>query len=73
MKELQPHLERMLDEKDHLDDRLEKLVAFFETKVFKGLDQEEQGRMKSQAHFMKRYSEVLGDRICAATSHGVRQ
>lgn len=63
---MQPHIERMIEEKEQLDERRDRLVAFFETNIFNSLDDAEKGRMRAQANFMLRYSEVLGDRIEAA-------
>ena len=64
-KELQPHQQRVVDEKTELDERLTKLIAFFNSPIFAGLQEDEQGRMKRQADHMTNYSVVLGERIAA--------
>lgn len=63
--ELQPHQQRVVDEKTELDERLTKLIAFFDSSIFAGLPTDEQGRMKRQADHMTNYSVVLGERIAA--------
>lgn len=60
-----PHQQRVLDEKRELDDRLQKLVAFFSTPIFHGLPESEQIRLERQAVAMRTYSEILGERIAA--------
>ena len=65
MNELQPHQQRVVDEKGELDERLTKLIAFFDSSVFNGISANEQGRMKRQAEHMTNYSVVLGERIAA--------
>lgn len=63
---MDPHVERMIEEAEQLDGRIDRLVAFFETKTFAGLGGQEQLRMRAQAEYMRRYSQVLHDRINAA-------
>jgi hypothetical protein len=63
--ELQPYQQRVVDEKTELDERLTKLIAFFDNPIFAGLDAAEQERMKRQADHMTNYSVVLGERIAA--------
>jgi hypothetical protein len=60
---LAPHQERVVAEKADLDDRLQKLVAFFSTPIYAGLSEAERSRLRSQSFFMMGYSAVLGDRI----------
>ena len=60
-----PHQQRVLDEKAELDERRERLVAFFSTPIFHGLPESEQIRMERQAVAMRTYSEILGERIAA--------
>ena len=62
---LQPHQQRVVDEKTELDERLTKLIAFFDSPIFAGLQTDEQDRMKRQADHMTNYSVVLGERIAA--------
>jgi hypothetical protein len=65
MKPLQPHQERVLAERDQLSERLEKLLAFFNSEIFSQVDWLEQSRMKRQAIHMERYLNVLNERIQA--------
>lgn len=60
-----PHQQRVLDEKAELDERRERLAAFFSTPIFHGLPESEQIRMERQAVAMRTYSEILGERIAA--------
>lgn len=66
--DLPPHQKRVVDEKRELDERKQKLEAFFETPTFAQLDDSEQGRLHAQHAAMVDYSRVLGDRIEAFTS-----
>lgn len=60
---LQPHQQRVVDEKSDLDGRLEKLISFFASPLFSGLELDEQARLKRQAEVMGEYSTILGERI----------
>lgn len=62
---LAPHQIRVIDEKSQLDEKLTALEKFFSSLVFSGLASEEQARLKEQAIVMKRYSEILEERIVA--------
>lgn len=62
---MEPHQQRVVDEKTELDERLTKLIAFFNSQIFAGLPADEQDRMKRQADHMTNYSVVLGERIAA--------
>ena len=62
---MQPHQQRVVDEKAELDERLAKLVAFTKTPIFEGLDIAERDRLDQQAATMTMYSDILGDRIAA--------
>lgn len=55
--------QRVIDEKAELDERLVKLNKFFATGTFSELSQDEQDRLHRQSKVMKRYSEILGQRI----------
>ena len=63
--ELLPHQQRVVAEKTELDEKLDKLIAFFQSPTFRGLSVDEQSRLHSQAAYMKGYSTVLGERIGA--------
>jgi hypothetical protein len=60
---LPPHQKRVVEEKRELDERKEKLEAFFETPTFAQLDDSEQGRLHAQRNVMAAYSRILGERI----------
>lgn len=63
---MQPHQQRVVDEKSELDEKLEKLEKFIhENDFFQKLPSDEQERMCRQQNAMKKYSEVLGERIAA--------
>jgi len=60
---LQPHQQRIVDEKAELDERLAKLMTFTCTPTFAALDEAERNRLAQQAETMAKYSEILGERI----------
>ena len=60
---MQPHQQRVLDEKKELDEKREKLGEFKQTDRFAALPWQEQERLNTQAHIMTMYSAVLGERI----------
>lgn len=62
---LAPHQHRVVVEKEELDDRLDKLNAFFSTSIFGAQPMTEQARLRRQAVAMRIYSEVLDERIQA--------
>ena len=67
--EMQPHQQRVVDEKAELDEKLTKLRAFMpddeSNKIFMGLPQDEKVRLIRQEAVMSEYSEILGERIAA--------
>ena len=65
---LQPHQQRVVEEKADLDGRLERLRAFFSTGLFGNLDAAERNRMQRQAIAMQKLSDILGERIEAFTA-----
>jgi hypothetical protein len=62
---MQPHQQRVVDEKTELDEKLTKLNAFFSNSVFEKLPEAERLRLAKQANIMKDYSDVLSERIAA--------
>lgn len=62
---LAPHQQRVVDEKNELSERLSKLLSFFQTPIFAGLDAAERTRLRNQARFMDGYLAVLEERIAA--------
>lgn len=66
---MQPHQQRVVDEKKQLDERLDKLKAFIqENPIFKTLHEDERGRLGRQFDVMAEYSRILGQRIAAFES-----
>lgn len=65
MSTLQPHQQRVVDEKNELSDKLSKLYAFFQGPIFPTLSEAEQSRLRNQARFMDGYAAVLEERIAA--------
>ena len=59
--------QRVVTEKQELDEKLEKLNAFGRGDVFPTLLEEEQERLIRQSKIMDQYSVVLGERIAAFT------
>jgi len=57
--------QRVIDEKRELDEKLGKLLAFFQQDMFLGLSEAERSRLRNQARFMDGYSAVLEERIAA--------
>lgn len=63
-----PHQQRVIDEKNELDERAHKLSQFIgNNPTFADLDPAEQERMKVQNDLMWQLSEVLSQRIAAFT------
>lgn len=63
---MKPYQQRVIDEKNALDEKAQKLSEFIGSNpLFGKLDPKEQERMKVQNDLMWQYSEVLGDRIAA--------
>jgi hypothetical protein len=60
---MQPHQQRVVDEKAELDGKLAKLNAFLDSVTFSTLDAGEQDRLKQQTAVMATYSDILGERI----------
>lgn len=62
---MQPHQQRVADERAELIDKLTKLGNFFSMPIFAGLPADEQERLRSQHTAMQTYAEILGARILA--------
>ena len=64
---LQPHQQRVVDEKKELDAKLTKLSAFISSENFHSIvdDANEIYNLHNQERFMLGYSRVLGERIAA--------
>ncbi len=57
--------QRVVAEKKELDEKLGKLLSFFQTPIFAGLSDAEKSRLRNQARFMDGYAAVLEERIAA--------
>jgi hypothetical protein len=62
---LQPHQQRVVDERAELDARADRLGAFIEGPVFDTLPEDERTRLSRQHGLMRDLSDVLSDRIAA--------
>jgi hypothetical protein len=60
---MQPHQQRVVDEKAELSDKLEKLLKFFDGSIYSSLPPEEQSRLSRQSLIMQLYEQVLEERI----------
>jgi hypothetical protein len=61
---MQAHQERVVAEKEVLDEKVDKLKAFIlENPTFKSLPKDEQRRLNRQLDVMAEYSGLLGQRI----------
>ena len=67
MKTLAPHQQRVVQEKEELDEKLSKLSAFIDSPNFTVTvkDENEIARLVYQEEIMKDYSEILAERIAA--------
>ena len=64
-KELQPHQQRVVEERAELEDKLGKLQAFITGERFASVPDAEQGRLVLQHHIMTALALVLEQRIAA--------
>lgn len=62
---MQPHQQRVIDEKRELDEKRQKLTTFIGGDVYRTLDKVEQSRLNRQLEAMTLYSNVLKERIAA--------
>ncbi len=66
IKPLAPHIQRVVDEKDALDEKLTKLDTFIQMNpLLRQCSEAEQDRLRRQSSIMHDYSDVLGERISA--------
>ena len=67
MNTLAPHQQRVVQEKEELDEKLSKLSAFIDSPNFTITvkDKNEIARLVCQEQIMKDYSEILAERIAA--------
>lgn len=62
---MQPHQQRVVDEKTELDAKMDKLTAFIDTPLFASLPEAEQERLVMQLMHMGHYTATLAERIAA--------
>lgn len=60
---LLPHQQRVVEERDELADRLQKLTAFLDTPTFDALPKAERHRLAQQQAVMRHLAAVLKERI----------
>lgn len=63
--ELQPHQQRVVEERTELETKLGKLQTFITGPKFRDIPDAEQGRLVLQHHIMNSYALVLEQRIAA--------
>ena len=63
MSTLQPHQQRVINEKREIDERIEKLNVFFNTETFRNLSRQEVFLLIEQEDSMSQYSGILTRRI----------
>ena len=62
---LQPHQQRVVEEKADMDGRIERLHTFTGSDLFRTLDLAEQHRLVRQLNLQRQLSAVLAERIAA--------
>jgi len=62
---MKPYQERVVKEKEELDDKISRLRPFVSGENFKNLPEDERERMSRQLDLMEDYSKVLSERITA--------
>ena len=60
---MKPYQQRVVEEKEQLDEKKNKLGEFLESDEFKAVDSDEQHRLTRQHQVMGEYSKILGERI----------
>jgi len=62
---MQPHQQRVVDEKAELSEKLDKLESFHGGPIYSSLPPAEQARLTRQKLIMELYEQVLSERISA--------
>ncbi|AZV01197.1 hypothetical protein vBSdyM006_060 [Shigella phage vB_SdyM_006] len=60
---MQPHQQRVIDEKTELSDKIYKLSSFRTTDMFNSLSEKEQALLTVQLNTMIEYENILEERI----------
>ena len=64
---MQPYQQRVVEEKEQLNERIDKLYAFTSSPAFRRIPEDERNRMIRQLRAMGAYSAILHERIEAFT------
>lgn len=64
---LQPHQQRVIEEKEQLEERLAKLHGFIDGDLYSTLDEAERSRLRQQRYYMSGYLQALRERVDAFT------
>ncbi len=62
-RKMQPHQQRVVDERADISDRLDKLEEFHNGAIYARLPPAEQSRLTRQLYIMRLYEQVLSERI----------
>jgi hypothetical protein len=62
---MQPHQQRVVDEKKDLDVKIDALDKFLDTPICGGLADAEKKRLCHQLAYMRGYSKILEERVAA--------
>lgn len=63
---IQPHQQRVIDERDDLDTKIDSLSTFIQTNIiYNNLPIDERQRLTRQVVLMRKYSQVLSERIAS--------
>ena len=62
---MQPHQQRVVEERVELDNKMDKLSKFLDTNTYYNLSEGEKGRLVEQLGVMNQYRDVLDRRIAA--------
>ena len=62
---MEPHQQRVVEEKSELDEKLIKLNEFLLTPIYDRLQSDERRRLRSQRNIMETYVFLLEERIAA--------
>ena len=60
---MEPYIQRMIEERDELTDRMDKLHDFRKTVMYTGLDEVKQRLLDLQLGFMESYAQILKIRL----------
>lgn len=61
--ELQPHQQRVIEERDALEEKITKLREFFGSKIYRELDRDDRALLSLQYNVMLEYADILERRI----------